>query len=106
MIRGSMLAIAAALACLAWACGGTSGGSEAGAAATGKGPQAPVSFADLDGIHAELAAHRGRPVFVNFWASWCVPCVQELPDLAGLAREGGAQGAAFLGISLDAWVTG
>jgi len=68
--------------------------------------QAPVAFADLDRIRAELAARRGRLLFVNFWATWCVPCVEELPDLAVLAREEGDGRAVFLGISLDAWVTG
>src|SRR6266571_2779712 len=104
MNRRSWVAFGAAFACLVLGCGGTSGHS--GAAAGPTGPEAPVSFSDLDGIHRELAAHRGRPVFVNFWASWCVPCVQELPDLASLARENGAGGAVFLGVSLDAWVTG
>ena len=106
MIRESRVPFAAALACLALACGGAPGRPEAGAAAGTRGPEAPVSFADLGRIHAELAARHGRPVFVNFWASWCVPCVQELPDLASLARENGPQGAVFLGISLDGWVTG
>ncbi len=106
MNRHASVPFCAALACLALACGGTSGRSGAGAAAGTPGPEAPVSFADLDAIHREVAAHRGRPVFVNFWASWCVPCVQELPDLASLARENGAGGAVFLGVSLDAWVTG
>jgi len=101
MNRRSWVPLGAALACLALACGGTSGRS--GAAAGTKGPEATVSFSDLDGIHRELAAHRGRPVFLNFWASWCVPCVQELPDLASLARE---NGAIFIGVSLDSWVTG
>lgn len=41
---------------------------------------------------------------MNFWATWCVPCVEELPDLARLARE--HAGVAVLGVSFDAWVTG
>jgi len=68
--------------------------------------EAKVEFADLDRIHATLRGLRGRPVFVNFWATWCVPCVDELPALAALAREDGVAGAGFLGISLDAWITG
>ena len=70
------------------------------------GVEARVEFADLDRIHATLQGLRGRPVFVNFWATWCVPCVDELPDLADLAREDAVAGAGFLGISLDAWITG
>ncbi|MEE9292906.1 MAG: redoxin domain-containing protein [Acidobacteriota bacterium] len=65
-----------------------------------------VVFSNLDGIHAEVARHRGRPVLVNFWATWCVPCVQELPDLARLSEEYSEAGPAFVGISFDAWVTG
>ena len=65
-----------------------------------------VEFADLDRIHAVLSELKGRPVFVNFWATWCVPCVEELPDLADLAGRNRAEGARFVGISLDAWVTG
>ena len=68
--------------------------------------EARVEFADLDKIHATLLGLRGRPVFVNFWATWCVPCVDELPALADLAREDAVAGAGFLGISLDAWITG
>src|SRR5262245_17610510 len=104
MIRAKAWLVAAALACVSLACGGTSGRhAETPRAA---GVEAPVSFADLDRIHSELERYRGRTVFVNFWASWCVPCVQELPDLAALSREGGAGGPVFVGISLDAWVTG
>jgi thiol-disulfide isomerase/thioredoxin len=70
------------------------------------GVEARVEFADLDRIHATLQDLHGRPVFVNFWATWCVPCVDELPDLGALAREDAVAGGRFLGISLDAWVTG
>jgi len=79
--------------------------ASAGARGAG-GVETRVEFADLDRIHATLKGLRGRPLFVNFWATWCVPCVDELPDLASLAREDAVAGGGFLGISLDAWVTG
>jgi len=66
----------------------------------------PVSFADLAAIHKNLQGRRGHPVFVNFWATWCGPCVEELPQLAALSREEAALGTDFVGISTDAWVTG
>jgi len=44
---------------------------------------------DLDaaGIHRAVRAERGRAVVVNFWATWCEPCIKEFPDLVALARE-------------------
>ena len=79
---------------------------ETGHAPTISPAETSVVFSDLDGIHAEIARRRGRPVLVNFWATWCVPCVGELKDLARLAEEYGDAGPAFVGISFDAWVTG
>ena len=105
-----------ATAILLQGCGGAAPGKEAGMAVQGAAaqdaapvaaaPVAPVSFGDMDRVRAALAALKGRPVFLNFWATWCVPCMEELPDLAALAREVGGTNVAFLGISLDPWVTG
>jgi thiol-disulfide isomerase/thioredoxin len=100
------------------ACGRSSSGTEAGtggeaAVTQGTAPgsdapvaAAPVAFGDMGRVRADLAALKGRPVFVNFWATWCAPCVEELPALAAVARESAGTNVAFLGISLDAWVTG
>ena len=53
-------------------------------------PMPTASFTDLaDGKPVALAAFKGKPVLVNLWATWCVPCVRELPTLAQLAQQEG-----------------
>ncbi len=49
-------------------------------------PAPPVSLATLDGRRFSLAGHRGRVVFLDFWASWCEPCKQSLPLVEHYAR--------------------
>ncbi len=64
--------------------------------------QAPdFALADLNGYTVRLADLRGRMVFVNFWATWCAPCVDELPALQQFAGQQGAGGAAVLAINYD-----
>ncbi|MDO5505363.1 MAG: TlpA disulfide reductase family protein [Pseudoxanthomonas suwonensis] len=43
----------------------------------------------------------GRPLLVNFWASWCAPCIKEMPELQRFARSQDASGVQVLGIALD-----
>src|SRR5213594_2919868 len=96
----------AVLAAVLPACAGPARAPRSGASAGRAEAAVNVEFADLDRIHAVLGGFRHRPVFVNFWATWCVPCVEELPDLAALSREEAVRRAEFVGVSLDAWVTG
>jgi cytochrome c biogenesis protein CcmG/thiol:disulfide interchange protein DsbE len=56
------------------------------------------SLNDLDGNRVRLADLRGRPVIVNFWASWCGPCVEEFPLLRAVANEHTDDGLVILGI--------
>ncbi len=48
-------------------------------------PEIPtLQVATLDGTQYDLAAHRGKWVVVNFWATWCSPCLKEMPELSAL----------------------
>jgi cytochrome c biogenesis protein CcmG, thiol:disulfide interchange protein DsbE len=69
------------------------------ASPTAVGSVAPdFSLADLDGNPLRLADLRGRPVIVNFWASWCGPCVEEFPLLREAAERHAADGLVVVGI--------
>jgi thiol-disulfide isomerase/thioredoxin len=63
-------------------------------------------FNDLDGREARLPCGGHKVLLVNFWATWCGPCKQELPQLVEIAREYAGQGVKVVGISLDAALPG
>jgi cytochrome c biogenesis protein CcmG, thiol:disulfide interchange protein DsbE len=56
------------------------------------------ALADLDGNPVRLADFRGRPVIINFWASWCGPCVEEFPLLRQAASRHADDGLVVIGI--------
>lgn len=65
-------------------------------------PVPALTLPDLDGHPVDLrAVARGRPLLVNVWASWCGPCVREMPELDRFAAAQGAQGVQVLGLALD-----
>ena len=69
------------------------------ASSTAIGTLAPdFSLADLDGNPIHLADLRGRPVVINFWASWCGPCVEEFPLLREAAARHAGHGLVVVGI--------
>lgn len=55
----------------------------------------------LDGKSVTLSQHKGKVVLVNFWATWCTPCLAEMPHLQALHTELGPQGLVVLGIATD-----
>lgn len=54
-----------------------------------------------NGGFVELATLKARPLLINFWATWCPPCVEEMPLLNTFAREQGTQGVQVLAIAAD-----
>jgi peroxiredoxin len=56
---------------------------------------------DAGGVQQALSQWRGRPLIVNFWAPWCAPCVEEMPDLQRARDEFQARGLEIIGVGLD-----
>lgn len=64
-------------------------------------PAPPVEgLRRLDGSLGNLELAQGRPIVVNIWATWCPPCLQELPMFAAAAKEHGAA-VGFYGLAVD-----
>ncbi|MEX0324512.1 MAG: TlpA family protein disulfide reductase [Puniceicoccaceae bacterium] len=60
-----------------------------------------LSFSDLQGKAISLADYKGKVVLIDFWATWCPPCIAELPHLLETYRKFSDKGFEIIGISLD-----
>ena len=58
-------------------------------------------FDQPDGAELTMRAFEGRPLLVNFWATWCPPCVEELPMLEAFWREHGPKGLQIVALAID-----
>lgn len=59
------------------------------------------SMPDASGKTSSLAQWKGRPLIVNFWATWCAPCVEEMPELNVLQAEIASKNIKIVGIGID-----
>jgi thiol-disulfide isomerase/thioredoxin len=72
------------------------------AASAQQGAAAPdFSLTDLNGRPLALSSYRGKVVLLDFWATWCVPCREEIPHLIDLQNKYGSQGLQIVGVSMD-----
>ena len=70
----------------------------------GRAPHTPLSALRLPDLTGHLRALRATPdtvTLLNFWATWCVPCLKELPDLVALHHQWQARGVEVVGIAID-----
>jgi cytochrome c biogenesis protein CcmG/thiol:disulfide interchange protein DsbE len=60
-----------------------------------------LTLKDLDGKDVSLAQYKGKVVLVNFWATWCGPCREEIPWLIDMQQKYGPKGFTVLGVAMD-----
>ena len=119
MNRGTIIAGLVAVAGLALAAGYLASrhlapaGSQAPAAPAGTPASAPAtaraipdtrpefSLVDSNGVRRSISEWDGRPLLINFWATWCPPCRREIPLLNSLRKEYGPRGFEVIGIAVD-----
>lgn len=60
-----------------------------------------LSLPDLDGTSHTLSDWQGKVLVINFWATWCPPCIKEIPEFSAVARRHANSPVQFVGISID-----
>ena len=89
MLRAfSVLALTTLVASLAWA-------------AAVSGPAPGFTLQSRDGAQVSLASQKGNVVMINFWATWCVPCRQEMPHLQALYERYSSLGFELLAVNVE-----
>jgi thiol-disulfide isomerase/thioredoxin len=100
--RNRRIAVAGVIVLLAVVliAGSNAPSSDEGDVATGGAAPEDVTLTMLDGTTGSMADYRGRPVVLNFFASWCAPCLAEMPGFEQVHQDLDGQ-VAFLGVNLQ-----
>ncbi len=102
--NGRLALAAAAVGVLALAAGlyfGANRSDQPGASGRSADVLLGVALPDADGREQSLGQWKGKVLVVNFWATWCVPCREEMPEFVTAQRELGGKGLQFVGIAID-----
>jgi thiol-disulfide isomerase/thioredoxin len=60
-----------------------------------------ADFVDSDGLEIRWQDFQGEQLVINYWAEWCGPCIEEIPELNSLYHEGKGNGVSVLGVNFD-----
>jgi thiol-disulfide isomerase/thioredoxin len=64
-------------------------------------PAPDFTLKDLSGKDVSLSDYKGKVILVNFWATWCIPCLSEIPELIDMQQKYGPKGFVILGLAMD-----
>ncbi len=100
--RALLLGAAGGLACVGGALAGYAWLNRTGGASGGEPDRLlAASFESIDGAVVPLSRWAGKTLVVNFWATWCGPCREEMPDFVKAQTEFANKGLQFVGVAID-----